>query len=383
MIGKNSSEMHATAAGDAFGGRCLVIEMSAALLFTDSQDKNLSLQRKIGQILPCKVAPLHDTLVENTRADVIVSDVSLDSPVVTEMLRLVLDRYREEGIPILFLLHNVTSRSVRSALNLGANKILDAECPQGRLVEALSALLGAKVAGHQGKAMPETPTGIEAWVSNVNTIFTAAMDAAREGCPIAPESITAGADSVLAAIHSHSLRLWLEVVWSYDDTTYQHCLLVAGLAAAFALKLGFSRRDCQRLTGAALLHDIGKVRIPKEILTKLGRLTDAEMDIMRTHPVIGADLLRSQGGFSDDVISVVRHHHEYLDGTGYPDRLRGKEIGDLVRITTICDIQAALIERRPYKESMSMMTAFLTLADMKGKLDPALVNAFEVVACDI
>lgn len=354
--------------------------MSTALLFTDCQDKNLQLQRKIGRILPCKVAPLHDTMVENARADVVVSDVALDSPVVTEMLHLALDKYREEQVPILFLLHDVTAQSIRNALSLGADKILDADCPQHMLTEALSALLSQVPAAHQ--AALNASGGIAPCVACVETMFRGVMEAAQNDRIIAPEAITAGAQSVLQAIQNRSLRAWLDVVWTYDDTTYQHGLLVAGLAASFSLKLGFSERDRERLTGAALLHDVGKAGIPKEILNKPARLTDAEMNVMRTHPVIGADLLLNQRRFSNEIVSVVRHHHEFLDGSRYPDGLRAHQISDLVRMTTICDVYAALVERRPYRDPMSMPQAFAVLSDMKGKLDPHLVRAFEIVVCD-
>ncbi len=95
--------------------------------------------------------------------------------------------------------------------------------------------------------------------------------------------------------------------------------------------------DSYRLTKAALLHDVGKTKIPLSILNKPGRLTDDEMAVMRTHAALGYDMLE-HGGFSRKCCMVVRSHHEMLDGSGYPDGLRAPEIPDLVRLVTICDI---------------------------------------------
>ena len=135
---------------------------------------------------------------------------------------------------------------------------------------------------------------------------------------------------------------------------------MTGVAVGFALDLRFAGPDVKRLGMAATLHDIGKARIPLSILDKPGRLDPAEDEIMKRHPVIGYELLKDLAGISPEVLDGVRHHHEYLDGSGYPDALTAPKISDLVRLLTISDIFSALIERRPYKPAMSrqMLTRF-------------------------
>ncbi|WP_053080242.1 MULTISPECIES: HD-GYP domain-containing protein [Methylobacterium] len=150
------------------------------------------------------------------------------------------------------------------------------------------------------------------------------------------------------------------MVWRFDDATHQHCLLVAGLAAGFSLHLGLRRDDCRRLTEAALLHDVGKSRIPLAILNKPARLDGGELAAMRAHPVLGHELLRD-AAYDEALLAVVRSHHELLDGSGYPDGLRGDEIPDMVRIVTICDIFGELIECRPYKPPISGEAAYTVL----------------------
>ena len=113
---------------------------------------------------------------------------------------------------------------------------------------------------------------------------------------------------------------------------------------------------------------------------KPGRLDPAEEEMMRRHPVIGYELLRDISGISAEILDGVRHHHEYLDGSGYPDGLKAPEISDLVRLLTISDIFAALIEARPYRPAMSRQDAYKILCGMDGKLENSLVKAFRNVA---
>ena len=103
---------------------------------------------------------------------------------------------------------------------------------------------------------------------------------------------------------------------------------------------------------------------------------------MRTHAAQGHAMLAGQRGIGPVILDVIRHHHEYLDGTGYPDGLRGRQITGYVRIVTICDIYAALIERRPYKAPMPAQQALGVLKGMGGKLDRDLLRGFEAVAAE-
>jgi putative nucleotidyltransferase with HDIG domain len=174
----------------------------------------------------------------------------------------------------------------------------------------------------------------------------------------------------------------LDVVWQFDDVTYQHCLLVAGLCAAFSLKSVLTSNHRRLLLQAAILHDVGKVRVPSGILNKPGVLSKPERDVMRTHAEMGHAMLAGRGDVSPVVLEVIRHHHEYLDGTGYPDRLQGRQISDYVRIVTICDIYAALIERRPYKAPMPPRQALAVLTELGDKLDRNLLKCLEAVVAD-
>jgi putative nucleotidyltransferase with HDIG domain len=209
----------------------------------------------------------------------------------------------------------------------------------------------------------------------------ASMFSAAQGGKLTDLSDAARATSeIIESIVLNGLGAWLDDVRRYHEGTYQHCLLVTGVAVSFALDIGLSSADVNRLGMAATLHDIGKARIPLSILDKKGRLNPAEEQIMRRHPIIGCELLKDTLGVSPEILDGVRHHHEYLDGSGYPDALAAPEISDLVRLLTISDIFAALIESRPYSPPMSREDAYTILCGMDGKLERPLVKAFRNVA---
>jgi putative nucleotidyltransferase with HDIG domain len=206
------------------------------------------------------------------------------------------------------------------------------------------------------------------------------FSAARASKPIDLLDAERATSQIINGIERSGLTAWLDDVRRYHEGTFQHCLLVPGVAVGFALDIGFVSSDVKHLGMAATLHDIGKAHIPLSILDKPASLDPSETEIMRRHPVIGYDLLKGVPDISPMILDGVRHHHEYLDGSGYPDGLISSEISDLVRLLTIADIFATLIEWRPYKPAMSRQDAYQILSGMVGKLERPLVRAFRNVA---
>lgn len=130
-----------------------------------------------------------------------------------------------------------------------------------------------------------------------------------------------------------------------------------------------------------MVHDIGKIRVPRELLDKPGKLSDAEFAVVKKHPGYGFDYLSKQARLPEEVLDMVLHHHEFLDGSGYPDGLSDRKIRDHVRILTICDIYGALMEQRSYKLPLAAPKAYAILKTMaaEGKLDRFMVDAFAPV----
>jgi putative nucleotidyltransferase with HDIG domain len=210
--------------------------------------------------------------------------------------------------------------------------------------------------------------------------FSSLFSAVEEGRQITFADAKKATSDVIYGVKQNGLNAWLDDVRRYHEGTFQHCLLVTGVAVEFGLNIKFSDADVMRLGLAATLHDIGKARIPLAILDKPGRLDASEQKIMNRHPVIGYELLKPIPDIDPEILDGVRHHHEYLDGSGYPDGLTAPEISDLVRLLTISDIFAALVERRPYRPPMPGQDAYKILCGMVGKLEGSLVKAFASVA---
>jgi putative nucleotidyltransferase with HDIG domain len=197
------------------------------------------------------------------------------------------------------------------------------------------------------------------------------------------QTINAAGAEVVESIEEEGLVHWLDIVRNHHSQTYQHSLVVTAVAVAFGRHLGFGRADKHRLASAGLLHDIGKAKIPLEILEKPAPLDDKELAVMKNHPSIGFEVLKHSPDLQPEMLDMVVHHHEYLDGSGYPHGLSAQEISDLVRTITIADIYGALIERRSYKPPLSGAAAYQILQDMGPKLDKDLVREFRQLAQDV
>jgi putative nucleotidyltransferase with HDIG domain len=271
----------------------------------------------------------------------------------------------------LFVVEKSMRAMVVQAHALGATGILNRPQEIVTKIEEIR-IIRQTEARAAGTETPEVNDSVRA----IASIFSDVLN----GSPISLVDAESATHHVISGVTQSGLATWLDDVRRHHEGTFQHCLLVTGISVGFALHLGFSQLDVKRLGMAATLHDIGKARIPLAILDKPGKLDPAEEATMRLHPVFGFEALETRAGIAPEVLDAVRHHHEYLDGTGYPDGLTATEIPDLVRLLTISDIFAALIEARSYRAPMPRPKAYDIVREMEGKLEPALVRAFQDVA---
>jgi putative nucleotidyltransferase with HDIG domain len=161
-----------------------------------------------------------------------------------------------------------------------------------------------------------------------------------------------------------------------DDYSYMHSVAVCALMVALGRELGFDEEQCRTAGTAGLLHDVGKALMPLDILNKPGKLTDAEFDVMRSHPVRGYELLSEARGTDAGAMDVCLHHHERFDGGGYPHKLPNDQLNQLVRMGSICDVYDAITSNRPYKNGWDPADSIGKMASWKGQFDPIIFATF-------
>jgi putative nucleotidyltransferase with HDIG domain len=168
-----------------------------------------------------------------------------------------------------------------------------------------------------------------------------------------------------------------------DPYTRGHSERVAKYALMFANEIGkFSSEEQKSFYYACLLHDIGKVNIPDQILMKPGKLTNEEFEIIKTHPVVGAEAVKNVEGIKNSIY-VIRSHHERWDGKGYPDQLKGEEIPLLARVSAIADAFDAMTSSRSYRDAMPFEEAYNRIIKGQGsQFDPMLVEKFKKIYPD-
>lgn len=191
-----------------------------------------------------------------------------------------------------------------------------------------------------------------------------------------------GADLVAAeeVFLGSQVRSLMVALANKDEYTEEHTRRVALRAVQVGEELGLPSPRLRSLAVGGLLHDIGKLRCPDEILKKPGPLTDAEYAVVREHAEAGRKLLKELGGFGDAVLRLVRSHHERLDGSGYPEGLTDPEIGLDTRIMAVCDVYDALLSARVYREAWSHERAMSLLRSAAGdEFDARCVEALEHV----
>ena len=179
----------------------------------------------------------------------------------------------------------------------------------------------------------------------------------------------------LENVYLETIREWGRSIESADTYTFGHCERVAEFAARVAGALGLPDSELTVIRMGAYLHDLGKVKVPDEILNKPGKLSEEEMDVMRKHPVFGIEMLAGVD-FPWDIKPIIRWHHEKYDGSGYPDRLCGDEIPIAAQVIGIADMYDALTSTRSYRPAMSHHRAVEEIRQASAWWHPDVVDAF-------
>ena len=161
-----------------------------------------------------------------------------------------------------------------------------------------------------------------------------------------------------------------------DEYTYMHSVSVCALMVSLGRQLGLDDALVRDAGMAGLLHDLGKAVMPQDIINKPGKLTDEEFTIIKSHPVRGHEMLLESGVDNERVLDVARHHHERIDGKGYPDCLLGDNLTLIARMSAVCDVYDAITSDRPYKKGWDPAESVTRMASWEGHFDPMVLQTF-------
>ncbi|WP_135075635.1 HD domain-containing phosphohydrolase [Terasakiella sp. SH-1] len=282
-------------------------------------------------------------------------------------------------IPIVFTARKGALEQIQMAKTMPLVRTLVKPYRFSSLIGAISDQVNAQVEAQWETMEPVQKAALENTLESFNSV----ADLIAEGKPLPYNDIQESCDPLVEAVQGGCYKELLKGVRGHDNYSYVHSLRVATFLTLFGDHLGIKDDDVKILASGGVLHDVGKMMIPHQILNKPGRLTDHELVIMRSHVTETIDFLESTSGLPRGVTVIAGQHHEKLDGTGYPYGLKGKELNELARMAAIIDVFSALTDRRCYKEGMSPVKAIKVMENMAGgHLDAHFLTSFKELLLD-
>ena len=230
----------------------------------------------------------------------------------------------------------------------------------------LTSMFSAGQIGSARKAIEQTRPHVHNLLMQVRQSRTFSFEAAGK----AVEAVMAESRINAAAV------IVVSKLKDKDEGTFLHSIAVSALMIAFGRKLGLGENAVQFLGMGGLVHDLGKMTLPIDLLRKSGKLTPDELALMRTHPIRSHEIVEKIEGMEQAVLDVCLYHHEKFDGSGYPVALQGESIPYVARIAAICDVYDALTTVRPYKPAWTQAKAIDTMLSSRGHFDPELLKSF-------
>ncbi|KIL97076.1 HD domain protein [Paramagnetospirillum magnetotacticum MS-1] len=282
-----------------------------------------------------------------------------------------------KGVPIIRTLARPISQLGSAAYDTDA--CLEKPYRRSTLIKTISGLVNKTVEAEWENLAPQYKESLRRTVDSFNNI----SDLIDKGQPLVYTEITEACGPLVDAVSNHDFKVILNGVKGHDNYSYVHSLRVATLLSLFGHTIGLKGEDLNLLATGGLLHDIGKMGIPHEVLNKPGRLDDVELQVMRSHVPRSVDYLKLCEHLPKGVLTIAAQHHEKLDGTGYPAGLQGSQLNELARMASIVDIFGALTDRRVYKEPMSPEDALTMMVERMGnEIDTSLLALFRAMLLD-
>jgi len=224
--------------------------------------------------------------------------------------------------------------------------------------------------GEPVKTVPleeELPRARETYFSALQTTREFLADA-RAGREVNVPKVQANVEDIIdSTFRNRDASLALIKLKAYDEYTLTHSLNVAVLSICIGCHVNFSRQKIRELGLGAILHDLGKTKVPYNILNKRTSLTEKEFRAIKSHTVIGANMLEKTKKIPGNAVSIARHHHERIDGSGYPDHLTEDQIDEFITIAGLADVYDALTSDRVYRKSIPPHEALKTIFALRGK----------------
>ena len=344
------------------------------LLASDRNDRSddlIAILTKAGEVERMTTAEMPDD--PDSFAGIVI-DIDLSSVPSVQTVRRKLTGKAYQGVPRLFVLSDSLHREATQAWSLGATDTIRWPFDPKTILQRLA------LSFPQTEEETSASIVLSEGVSAAQDVMIRIFEKLPAGVPLSYRDIVHAEDKILRALRRSSLREWLVAIKKHHVRSHRHTLFVTGYAVAFAQHLGMRNEDQRRLARAALIHDVGKAYIPLSILDKPDALTPEEEAELAKHAQIGHDVLKAHGDYPPEMLDVVLHHHELLDGSGYPQQLSGDQISDIVRMITIVDIFAMLVEDRADSPPMSHQDAIAVMERMQTQIDQPLLQAFRPVA---
>jgi len=308
----------------------------------------------------------------------LVVDARLEGMSGIDMISKVRAFLGSDRLPIVYTVQGNRLDQISAANGFPGVKPLEKPYRRTELLHAISSQVNSTVEAEWDNIEPVQQAALKNTLASFNSI----ADMISEGEPVVYENIATSCEPLIQAVQNQNYKEMLKGVRGHDNYSYVHSMRVATLLSLFGAAIGIKGDEHMILTAGGLLHDVGKMSIPHEVLNKAGKLDDSEFFVMKSHVTHTVEFLEMTQTLPKGVMIIAGQHHEKLDGSGYPDGLKGKELNQLARMAAIIDVFSALTDRRVYKPPMEPEKAFSIMGNMEGHLDQPLMMVFKEMLLD-
>jgi HD-GYP domain-containing protein (c-di-GMP phosphodiesterase class II) len=282
-------------------------------------------------------------------------------------------------IPVIFIIDSGDYRNIDLTREFGIKDYLVKPYRRSELISAISKQLDARVE-HSWQELPAVQRKA---LEGTLGVFNSVADDISNGNPLSYKSINESCAALVDVVTQEELTPLLNKIKDHDNFTYVHSLRFAIFMALFGKSVGLPKTQQTVVATGGLLHDVGMMTVPRDLLGKHGKLAAEEWSVLRGHVAISQKILVNTDSIPKGVLTIGTQDHERLDGSGYPRGLKSSELNDLARMAGIIDVFCALTDRRPYKRAIPAHVALETMAiEMKDQLDQGMLVKFKEILLD-